>query len=151
MNPKWHIIFGVCFIGIVYLLVPNLSIIGLIIIFLSSILIDVDHYLYYVYKKRDWSLLKSYQWFLRKKKKLDNLTKKQRTKFYTGFAFLHGIEILLLLLLLSTFLSNYFFCIFIGFSFHLILDYLHQLTWYNRLDKVSLIYDFINSKKLKYI
>ena len=148
MLPRTHAIFGILFsLAVVYFF--NLSIVAGIIIFLSSLLIDIDHYLYYVYKKKKWNLKDAYSWFVKRKKKMLLLHRDQRNKTYTGFFFLHGFEILILLFALGYYISVYFYYILIGFSFHLFFDLIHQRTIHDRVDRVSLIYDFYKCKKLK--
>lgn len=150
MYPKQHIILGAIFSGILFFLFPQIGLIGFSLIFLSSILIDVDHYLYYVYKKKDWNLKKAHKWFLDHEEKFHYLSRKKRGSFYGGLCFLHGIEILLILLLLSI-ISKYFFFIFIGLAFHLLLDIVDQTKCHDRIDKLSIIHDFLKFKKLKFI
>ena len=147
MLPRTHTFLGLIFsLAIVYIF--NLSLIAGIIIFLSSVLIDVDHYLYYVYKKKDWRLKRAYNFFIVGKNKIASLSRKQRNEFYHGFSFLHGIETLVILFILGKFLSEYFYYILIGFSFHLFLDIIHQKTIHDRFDKYSIIYDYFKYKKL---
>ena len=149
MLPKQHIIFGLIFAGFLYLIFPKIGLLGFLIIFLSSFLIDVDHYLYYVYKKKDLSLKYAHSWFIKKKKKFLDLTRKKRNKVYCGVYFLHGIEVLIVLFLLTSF-SKYFFFVFMGFAFHLLLDSVDQTIYWDRVDKFSLVYDFFKFKKLKF-
>ncbi|MBA7700024.1 hypothetical protein ES703_108730 [subsurface metagenome] len=151
MLPMHHLFSGIIFSLILLFLFPQIGLIGFLIIMLSTVLIDVDHYLYYVYKKKDWSLKHAYNWFIKNKKKFLSLSRKQRNKFYTGFFFLHGIEILLILFLLGKFLSIYFYYILIGVSFHLFLDIIYQRKIHDRLDRISIIYDFLKFKKLRFI
>ena len=148
MLPSKHFIFGLIFAGFLYLIFPKIGLIGFLIILSSTVLIDVDHYLYYVYKKKDLSLKNAYKWFIKKRKKFLCLPKNQRNKFYRGFYFLHGIEVLIILFFLI-FFSKYFFFIFIGFAFHLLLDSVDQTIYWDRIDKFSLVYDFFKFKKLK--
>jgi len=145
-----HIIFGILFSLVCFLLFPQIGLTGLSLIFLSTVLIDVDHYLYYLKKKKDLGLKNSYNWFTKNTNKFLSLPTKQRDKFYVGFCFLHGIEILAILLLLTIF-SKYFFFIFIGFSFHLLLDITYDTTSIRRIDRFSVAYDFLKFKKLKFI
>lgn len=149
MLPKYHLAFGFIFSSILFLSLENLSLIGASIIFLSSFLIDVDHYIYYSFKRKDLSLKNSINYFLIQRKKLFKMNIKKRKKFYSCFCFLHGIEVLLLLFLMGIFISKYFLLIFIGFTFHLFLDLLEEIHEESRLDKLSLIYDWFKFKKLK--
>jgi len=149
MLPKWHIFLGTLFAVALFLIFPKISLIGFLLIIASTVLMDIDHYVYYVFKKRDLSLSRAYNWFIQKRKKYLALSRKKRNEIYTEIHFLHGIEILIILLLLGLFVHKYFFYILIGFAFHLFLDIIHQRKIHNRLDRISLIYDFIKLRKYK--
>ena len=149
MLPKWHLFLGFFFALTLFLVFPEIEITGFLIIIFSTLLIDVDHYIYYVFKKRDLRLKKAYKWFCKRQKKINGLSREQRNKFPGVFCFLHGIEALLILLLLGVFLSKYFFYVFIGFAFHLLLDIIHQRKIHDRLDRVSLINDFLKFRNLR--
>lgn len=151
MLPKYHIILGFIFSLILYLIFPNMALIGAGIIFLSSFLIDMDHYIYYAIKKGNINPLKSIKYFMTKRKKLSNMNIEKRKEFYSGFCFLHGIEILTILFLLGIFVSKFFLLIFIGFTFHIFLDLLEEIHKNLRLDKISMIYDWFKFKKLKFL
>lgn len=146
MHPTQHLIFGIIFSSLILFLFPQIGLTGFLIILSSTVLIDVDHYLYYVYKKKDFSLRNAYKWFIENKKKLLSLPWKQRNKFQTGFYFLHGIEVLLILLILWIFVSKYFLFVFAGFAFHLLLDSIDQTTYWDRISKVSLVNDYLKFK-----
>ena len=151
MLPKSHILLGFIFSLILFIIFPKIGIIGFVIIFFSSFLIDVDHYIYYVFKKRDLSLKNAYSWFIQKRKKYLALSRKKRNEVYLEIHFLHGVEILIILFLLGLFVHKYFCYILIGFAFHLFLDVIHQRKFHDRLDRISLIYDFLKFKKLKFL
>ena len=150
MLPKTHFLFGIL-LSFILVYFFDFSLVGGIIIVLATVLIDVDHYLYYVYLKKDWNLKNAFSWFVDQGKKLDPLTREQRNEFYHGFCFLHGVEVLMVLYLLGIFISPYFLFVLFGFAFHLGLDLIHQKTIYDRIDKFSLIYDYFKFKKLKFI
>ena len=120
MLPSKHFIFGLMFVGFLYFIFPKITFIGFLIILSSTVLIDVDHYIYYIYKKKSFNLKNAYKWFIQIEKKLLSLPWKQRNKFQTGFCFLHGIEVLFVLLILGIFISKYFLFVFVGFAFHLL-------------------------------
>ena len=151
MLPIKHLIFGTIFSTIFLLIFPQIGFLGFFIIILSTVLIDLDHYLYYVYKKKDWNIKNAYNWVLETGKKFYSLSKIERDKFYMGIYLLHGVEILCILFTLGIFISKYFLFIFIGFSFHLFLDVIYQIMRKKRITKVSLVNDFLKSKKLKLI
>jgi len=108
MLVKYHILVGVIFCGILFFLFPKINLIGLFLIFLSSIFIDVDHYTYYVYKKKDFSLKRAVNFFYSKMQKFLNLNKELQKNFYGGVFILHSIEFLILIFLLGLFFTNYF-------------------------------------------
>lgn len=134
MLPKYHIILGFLFSLILYLIFPFISLWGSLIIFASSVLIDVDHYIYYIFAKKDLSLKNAYSFFIKK------------PKLNPAMYFFHGIEILLILFILGIFINKLFLFILIGFSFHLFLDIIEQIYYGFRIAKVSLVYDFIKFK-----
>lgn len=146
MYPKQHILFGFLFSLILFLIFPQITIIGFSIIFLSAILIDFDHYVYYVFKKKDSNLKNAYNWFAEKNRKFRMLPWDKRQFHKDIPCLLHGIEILLIISILFFFTSKYFLFVFIGFAFHLLLDSVEQTIYWDRIDKVSIIYDILNSK-----
>lgn len=150
MYPSKHILLGGIFSIICFFSFPQINLIEASIIFFSSFLIDIDHYLYYVWRKNDLNLKNSYNWFLKNEKIFLSLSKKDKKTVYQGFYFLHGFESLIILFLLG-FLHKYFFFILIGFSFHLLLDYINIIFKWNKFEKFSIIYDYFKFKKKKFI
>ena len=122
MLPKHHAILGFIFALNLFIFFIEITLIPAIIIFLSSILIDVDHYLYYVFIKKDLSLKKAFQWFVKISKIYDSLSKNQRKKIHRSIFFFHGIEALVVLFLIGVYLPLANFIAY-GFLFHLILDH----------------------------
>ena len=151
MLPKTHAIFGIIFATIVFFLFPSVGILGATIIFASSFLIDVDHYIYYIYKKKNLNLIRAYHWFKKNTKRCKTLTKEQKEKVHFGTYFLHGAEILILLFILGNFLSYIFFFILIGFTFHMILDLSSEIILENKFNKISVIYTFLKSRGMVFI
>jgi hypothetical protein len=107
MLPRWHLLFGLLFAYVVYWF-TSITIFQAIIIFLASFLIDVDHYLWYIYKKKNWNLKKAI-YFLKTNKKLKTLM------------IFHTIEFHIIIGLLSFFWRGFFY-IFIGMFFHSLVD-----------------------------
>jgi len=148
MLPKWHILLGALFT----ILVANIFKIGplnSLLIFLSSFLIDFDHYLYYVYKKRSFSLKKAYFFLKKRDKELSQLSMRKRSKVFLGYFIFHGLETIFLLLLLGFLISPFFFYISLGAFFHLATDIFHKKKARGGWGNVSLIYDFIKFRKMK--
>ena len=101
MLPKHHIIIGFLFSAFLFYSFPQLNLFGCFIIFLSTFLIDVDHYLYYVFLKKDLSLKRAYRWFIAKHNEEKDLTRQERKKNPLTPMFFHGIEILVILYFLK--------------------------------------------------
>ena len=151
MLPKYHILLGFIFSLTLFLIFPTIDLLSAGIIFLSSFLVDTDHYIYYVIKKKKINPKKAVNYFLEKRRQFVEMGSKRRREFYSCFCFLHGIEILVILFVAGIFISEYFLLIFIGFTFHLFLDVLEEMHFGLRLDKISIVYDWIKFKKLKYL
>ena len=145
MLPKYHIIYGAIFSLIIYYLFP-ISLFHAIIIFLSSFLIDVDHYFYYVYTKKDYSLIRAIKWFKKERKKGLKISKKRRKESKLPHYIFHGVELWIILYFLSL-LNGIFFFILIGILFHMILDYI-EIIRYNCIayPKVSQIYLYYKNR-----
>jgi len=111
MYPLIHILASLIFIFALKFL-ASFTAAQLIVIFLSAILIDVDHWFIYVLKKKDFSVVRSYKWFLA----LDKLKKKPH--FLCIF---HTAEFFAFIALLSLKYQIFQF-IFIGMAFHMALD-----------------------------
>jgi len=121
MLPKNHVYIGIIFSILVYLIFPAVGILGALIIFAASVLIDVDHYSVYVWRKKDWSLKNSFKWYMEFKKNKDRTIKKLKSPMNV----LHTIEFLFLFFVISIF-NNLLFLIFVGFIFHSICDVYHM-------------------------
>lgn len=147
MHPKYHIILGFLFSSLLYFLFPFIGFWGFLIIFLSSFLIDVDHYLYYVFKNKTLNIFKIHKNLLFIRKKYFPLTRKQRNDFPHIICFLHGFEVLAILFLLGIFVWNYFLFVFIGFLFHLVCDFISEMKYQDKITKISLIWDILRLKK----
>ncbi|MCD4770789.1 hypothetical protein K8R30_00050 [archaeon] len=150
MLPQNHFLFGLIVSVVLYLVFPEIEFLGLVVFLMATVLIDIDHYLYYIYRKRDWSLANAIRWVLRKGKILKKMRRKRRSEFYIGFYFLHGIEALILFGALGYFVWDGFYFVSLGFGFHLVLDYIHQIQIMDRIDKISSIYDYFKYGKLKF-
>ena len=97
MFPRVHFILGIIFAATLLYLFPQIGLFGAILIFLSSFLIDVDHYIFYVIIEKDLSLSNAYNWHLMNRKKMKKLSKKERRKHKNEILFFHGLEPLIIL------------------------------------------------------
>ncbi len=148
MLVKYHFVLGAIFSILVYTLF-QITPTQAIIIFLASFLIDFDHYLIYVIDKKNLSLKKSYKYFSQHKEKWVKLSKQQKNQYKNYLLIFHGIEFIILLLVLS-FLSNIFLYILIGILFHLFLDYIDIIYYKGNISsKLSQIYVLITNKNKK--
>jgi hypothetical protein len=146
MNPFWHFLFGAILSLFLLFLFPEIGIINISILFFSSILIDADHYFFYIYEKRGFNLRKAYSYFLNNKKKMKELEGHFPSFSRSSFFIFHGLEVILLVFLLS-FLFKPFYFVFMGLSFHLILDLFEQAVYSKSFQKISVVNDFLNYKR----
>ena len=148
MLPKHHVLIGLV-LSILITYSFNLGFVAGITIFLSSFLIDVDHYLYYVCTKNDLSLKKAYKWFVKRRKQFLKLSPKQRENYKVPIMLFHGIEYWILLLLLS-FIHPFFIWVFVGIIIHFILDIAEIIEYKtNPIIKISQIGLYIRNKNKK--
>ena len=147
MLPRSHFVLGLFLSLILFILFPELGLTGFIAIWAASFLIDVDHYIYYIWLKKDWNLKNAHSWFMIQNAKAMKLTHKQRLrKIKTIPCLLHGVEALIILLALS-FFHKIFLYIFIGFIFHEFLDLINAIYYGFPLGHVgSQTYNFISRR-----
>lgn len=123
MNPKWHILYGAIFSVLIYYLFKATPL-QVSIIFLSSVLIDLDHYARYFLIKKDLNPKSFWNWSMKGTNDWLNLTTEQRfSEYKLPIYIFHGIEFWLILAI-----SSYFFPVLIwaliGISFHMVLDFI---------------------------
>ncbi len=125
MLPKWHIFWGVLFTAIIWFFAKDLEPIYLLLIFLSTFLIDFDHYLVAVRKNESLSFKRSLIFFKENNKK--ELSDHKKGKKNKGHFFLfHTMEFHMFVALLSLVWAGFFY-VFIGMVFHSLLDLLWLL------------------------
>lgn len=95
------------------------------IIFLSSFLFDVDHYIEYIIRKKDFSLIKAYK----EAQELNKIQKSLKRIFINDVLHIfHAIEFIIIIGILS-FFSKPFLMILIGLLFHNLLDII-EMAYY---------------------
>ena len=148
MFPKIHIIAGAIISILIYLIFP-ITPLETLTIFLSSFLIDFDHYLLYTFKFKNISLKNSVRYFFNHRTEWLKILNKERNKYKRNIFFLHSIEAWIVLLILSL-LHPIFYFILIGFAIHMLLDYTEiiQLREYS-FQKISVILTLIDNRKKK--
>ncbi len=122
MIPKYHIITGAIISFILYLIFP-ITPLQASIIFISSFLIDIDHYFYYAFKNKSLNPVNATKWFFKKRKIWLQLSPIERKKYKRAVIIFHGIEFWMLLLVLS-FFNKIFVFILIGIAIHMLLDFI---------------------------
>jgi len=91
MLPRWHILLGAVFSGLLWLAAPNISWFYIALMFASSVLIDFDHYLNSVIKTRRISLFHSFEYH--KKLAKQETEEKKSGLFRKGdFHLFHTVE-----------------------------------------------------------
>jgi len=153
MKVSTHIIIGVIISLLLLFFYKSIRPFYIIIFFLSSFLIDIDHYIFYVYMTGDWSITKSYYAFLNLPESRDYKNSKKHIWIF------HGCECWILLLILSC-LHPLFIYVCLGVALHMILDLIllydknyplyiklsQILVWF---DKTHTIEDFKNTRNKK--
>jgi hypothetical protein len=114
MYPKQHIILGAIFSVLIYFLF-NLTFFEAATIFLSSFLIDFDHYMWYVVRNKTLDIRRSYMFYVNLKKNCKPIAH-----------LFHTIEFHLLILFIGFYYPLFFFVL-IGMVFHSILDIIYLI------------------------
>ncbi len=105
-------------------------------VMLSGFLIDIDHYLWYIIKFKDFSLKKTVE-------------KTKDTTIKYKFHVFHLYDIMIILLILS-FFSKIFIVLSIGLLVHLIMDYYYmEKNGYKQSQRVRTIFQLISKKVRK--
>jgi len=134
MLPLIHIFLSIILSLILFLL--NMPFWQILVIFFSSILIDIDHYFLYISLRKDINLKNAILFYINEGKKYENNKKYQ-------FAFLqvfHTIEFFLFLLIFS-FFNRIALLIFMGCMFHMCTDLVeHVITKHVYLKSPSLFF-----------
>lgn len=148
MRPKWHILFGFV-ISYILIYFFNFSLYSGIIIFLSSFLIDLDHYFLYLFETKRTSLKEAYYWCISEGIKFSKLSKEEKRKYKLRPMIFHGIEFMIILALLAT-LNKVFLWILIGVIIHLFADIPDLIEkQFPVYSKLSQVYLYITNKKKK--
>jgi len=122
MLPKWHILYGYIFaLFLVHFF--KFSLFAGLIIFLSSVFIDLDHVLIYVIKTKNINPCKFYSWSMKRKKAWELTSFEKKEEFRKPNFIFHGVEFILLLII-SSFLNSFFLWILMGILLHLVLDFI---------------------------
>lgn len=147
MLPYIHLIIGLIVSGGLYFVFPEIGLLKAGIVLASSVLIDFDHYLYYLFETRDFCLRRAYEYFSEKKKIYKELSREKRKNLSTHLLVFHGFEWVLVFSILGIFVWNYLFYIAAGMLLHLIIDLIETLAYPDGFEKISVIHDLIKYKR----
>jgi hypothetical protein len=126
MLPKWHIGMGLVFSFLFKIFFPETSLINLSLIFLSSFLIDFDHYMVAAINTKNISLFNALEYY--RKKCLEWDKRIAKNIFEKGdFHVFHTVEFHILILILS-FYFNPLLYVFIGMVFHSLCDLVYLMN-----------------------
>jgi len=143
MLPRWHIFFGAIFTTIIWTISPETNLLHLSLVFLSSFLIDFDHYLVALSNTHKLSLNKALEYFEclgEKEKKEKNQNERKKGHFYI----FHTLEFHILILLLSMIYVEFFY-IFLGMIFHSLLDIAWMLKRNRIYRREFFLFNWINN------
>ncbi len=147
MKPKFHIVFGIVSSIIIYFLFPQITLLHLLVIFASSVLIDGDHYFYYILKKRNLNLIQCFRWYRDNLKKTLSLPMNERKKIYSGFYIFHGIEWIIIIFVLGFYINPIFYFVSFGFLIHFLVDTPSEFYFKRTFDKISLVWNYHRFRK----
>lgn len=136
MLVKYHIISGLIASGLLFPIYDWYSLIVLI----SSFIFDIDHYLFFIITKKEFSLRKAYSYF---KNTHDT---KNIGLMRTMLMVFHTLEFYILLIVLSL-LNRLFLMVLIGVLLHGILDAIDEIRNFGELKPYS-ITKFVIKKQL---
>ena len=151
MQFKWHLLFGFIVSYILIYFFHFTPFAGLI-IFLSSWMVDGDHYLWYSFETKNWNPISAIKWYKKSVPKWHSLTIPEKEKFKRGIFICHGILFWIILATLS-FLHSLFAWILIGVMIHMFADWVDLINrgdpLYNKIFLFKVIIRNRNKKSLR--
>jgi hypothetical protein len=126
MLPKWHILGG-AFFSLALYFTFGLGWLATLVIFISSFMIDIDHYFLYILKEKKIHPIRAVRWNVERRSRGRGLQRAERILYKEEHYFLHCIEALILLGILSIFFRP-IVLVLIGFGFHFILDLAEKIS-----------------------
>ena len=149
MLPRWHILIGGIISFFIWIIFPEIGN-YIWIVFLSSFLIDIDHYFVYAIMKKDVNPIHSIRYYFRRRKFFKSIPKKEWKKYKAHYLIFQTLELWIVFGLLG-FLHPIFWFILLGIGIHMVLDYIALV--YEKIfmwSKISLIVNyFVNQKKIE--
>jgi len=150
MEFKSHIIFGLIVSIIITLSFDEVTFLHGLVIFLASILIDVDHYFWYAVRFKDPNPLNGIKWYLKTNKLFLKMPRGERSNMEKGAFIFHDFIAWLALLILGFQIHPFFHYVLIGFAIHIIPDLIVlKLRGIQIFSKISFIYVLKTNKNKK--
>ena len=144
MLPRWHILLGFVFSIIFWFIFKKTELLYISLVFLSSIFIDLDHYLNALFKIRSISLRKAFEYH-KVLGEIEKYEQKRGIRRKSDFEIFHTLEFHLLVLLLS-FAWIGFLYLFIGMLFHSMLDIIDMSIKGRLYTRELLLFNWIRGK-----
>jgi hypothetical protein len=119
MLPYEHVAYGFL-VSLLLFIFTNVGLLGSFIIFMMSWCIDVDHYLFYVIKKKDWNLKRAYQYYEAQL----SIYQKQKEHYDAPLCIFHTAEFVIVLIVLA-FYSKIALFVLMGTVLHYVGDAYH--------------------------
>ncbi len=148
MLPKYHVVIGFLASLIIHLIF-QITFIQFLVIFLSSVLIDADHYFLYILRKKDFSLRKAINYFKERRKKWLSMKPEKRKNYKRAIFIFHGFEFWILLIIIANYINLIWFVL-LGIFIHMFLDYIDIIYIKDSLyTKFSQLYVYHTNKRKK--
>jgi len=126
MLLRGHILIGLIFTLLIWAIIPKMPLVYLALIFLSSFLIDFDHYVVSFSKTKKWRLGDAFEYH-RKKGVEERRDIAQGIRRKSDFHLFHTLEFHFIVGVLGIFFIAFFY-IFIGMILHSLLDVFDLLS-----------------------
>ncbi len=146
MLPRWHVFFGLVFCIIFKIVSPDTEYFLLFLMWFASVFIDFDHYLSSGLKHGVWSPREAIQHNYNIRQEIVDTRKEEGLCKKGDFHIFHTVEAHIIIGVVGLFFIPFFF-IFIGMTFHSILD----LIWMVRHDVLDSREFFIINKLRTFI
>lgn len=148
MLPLKHFLIGLIFSSLLLIIFPSIGLIPALLILASNSLIDSDHYLYYVFHKKNFSLKKAYDWFIKYGEKIAKIPKDKQNQFKEIILIFHGIEFWAVLILLS-FIYPFLLWVLLGMAIHIYCDMIEEEKRERLFKSIVSILVYTRNKKKK--
>lgn len=130
MLPHWHVISGAAFTALVWVFAPTTPLVYLALVFFSSFLIDIDHYITAVMDTKTLSMREAFKHY-EKLTEIDNKNIQKGIYKQGDFHIFHTVEFHLFIFLLGLVFVPFMY-ILLGMIFHSLLDFIVMV----KIDKV---------------